>query len=227
MNKQLAVLLIFFGVLCGGVLIASSLGGGDNYAYLPLAIGGDGSGEPPSDPGDGETEMVIFTWDGNVNKSDHGFPRAQPPDENGNWVTPVNYAEGTLHIKTEIVSQPVPQQDMRLQFCFWQEKDGNRFGLETCMKTINVPGNPGVTKCWSETIEQMWKKNNQPLEWDRERYRVAVPIKNGAGLAVSDYNGWEWNGEDPDEWYPLNLKATVIVVAKDAEFSGWDNYGGC
>ncbi|MEM7336671.1 MAG: hypothetical protein AAF490_31620 [Chloroflexota bacterium] len=231
MKKQIAVFsTLIFVVLFGIIAVVNSGGTGEYFAFLPIVIGGEGDPQDPPvdppDPGEEVTEMVIFTLDREVTQNDRGFPKDEPPQENGNWETPVNFAEGTLYIRNEVVSQPVPQQDMRLQFCFWQEKNGNRFGLETCMKTQGVPGNAGTVVCWDQTIEKMWKKDNKPLEWDRERFRVAVPIKNGAGLAVSNFNGWEWNGEDPQEWYPLHLKTTVIIVAKDAEFSGWENYGG-
>jgi hypothetical protein len=39
---------------------------------------------------------------------------------------------------------------------------------------------------------------------------------------VSDNNNWNWAGENPDEWYPLDLRFTVVVVAKGSTFSGWD-----
>lgn len=184
----------------------------------------DPTSTPP--PVGNTQELVVYTWDGDVTTANRGFPYHQPPQANGNWVSPINYAEGTLYMRAQINSQPVPQDDMRLQFCFWQAHNGSNFGLETCMQTREVPGHSGTVVCWSQTIDSMWKLNNQPLEWERERYRVAVPIKNGAGLPVSNYNGWNWNGENPNHWYPLDMTVTVVVVAKNATFSGWQNYGG-
>jgi len=40
----------------------------------------------------------------------------KPPKQNGNWVSPVNYAGGTIHFRAQIVSMPQAKQ-MRLQFC--------------------------------------------------------------------------------------------------------------
>lgn len=174
--------------------------------------------------------MIAYFWDGEVKKSDNGFPRQQPPIENYDWTTPINYAEGTFYMRAEIRSQPVAQQDLHLQFCMWQEKNGNNFGLEMCTTPKqNVPGNPGTVYCWDQAIADMFGRDN-PIEWDRPRHRAAVPIKKGGpGTggqdAVSDFNDWNWNGEDPDEWYPLDMKFTVVIVAKDATFSGWDSYG--
>lgn len=179
---------------------------------------------PPSSGGGGQIE--IYDWNGNVTQADRGFPRNQPPKENGNWVSPVNYAGGTLYVRAQINSQPVPQDDMRLQFCFWQEKGGNNFALETCITTQNVPGTPGTVECWSSPIQSMWKLGGKSLEWYRPRYRVAAVVKKGNGDPVSDYNGWNWNGENPEHWYPLNMRFTVIVVPQGGTFSGWGSYGG-
>jgi hypothetical protein len=51
-----------------------------------------------------------------------------------------------------------------------------------------------------------------------------VAIKNSDGQPVSDIGDWNWSGEDPDAWYPIDWRFTAVVVAKDAEFSGWGNY---
>ena len=67
----------------------------------------------------------------------------------------------------------------------------------------------------------MWKLNNQPIDWTRERYRIGLAIKNGANQPVSNYNGWNWNGEDPADWYPLDMHFTAILVAEGETFSGF------
>ena len=40
-------------------------------------------------------ELVIFDWNKPVTTAQHGFPWDKPPKQNGNWVSPVNYAGGT------------------------------------------------------------------------------------------------------------------------------------
>ncbi len=178
---------------------------------------------PVSGGGGGKTELLVFDWNGPVTQANRGFPYDQPPIANGDWTSPVNYAEGTLYFRVQVRSQPVAQ-DMRIQFCFWQAKNGYNFELETCGQTANVRGVPGTVVTWSAEISKMWKRLNNPLEWDRPRYRNGAAIKNTAGEPVSDYNGWNWNGENPAQWYPLDMRYTVVVVAKGATFSGWDNY---
>lgn len=233
MKKLLTSGIVLLLLVLGVVTAVNSGSSGDEMAYLPYVVGGEEPEPTPTPvptniptPIPAVTEMVIFSLDREVTKADRGFPREQPPSVNGDFTSPVNYAEGTIYVRYEVIKQKVPQNDMRLQFCLWQEKNGNNFGLETCVWTRNVPGTSGTIVCWSQDVEDMFKKGGKPLEWDRERYRVAIPIKNGAGKPVSDFANFNWSGEDPDEWYPLDLKATIVIVAKGATFSGWENYGG-
>ena len=73
-------------------------------------------------------------------------------------------------------------------------------------------------------VADMWKKEGRLILWDQPRSRNGFAVRNRQNLPVSDKQGWNWNGEDPDEWYPLDLRFTVVVVEKGAGFSGWSNY---
>ena len=95
---------------------------------------------PGGGGGGGRNEMVVFDWNGPVTEAHRGFPNDTPPRANGNWTSPVNYAQGTLEYRLEIRNQPQPQ-DMRIQLCFWQEKNGNNFGLESCGPQQALRGN--------------------------------------------------------------------------------------
>ena len=162
-------------------------------------------------------ELLIFDWNKPVTTAHHGFPWDKPPKQNGNWVSPVNYAAGTIHFRAQIKSMPQAKQ-MRLQFCFWQFKNTR----ETCSRTQQIT--VGQTVTWSQPLNGMWKKDQRALDWTKPRDRNGVAIKNGQGLPVSNYSGWNWNGENPDEWYPMNVRFTVVVVEKDRAFSGWGTY---
>lgn len=176
-------------------------------------------------------DVKVYSKNRKVTKCDRGFPKQHPqsnatkcidtmiPGSNGNWISPVNYAGGTLYMRAKIHKQPVAQ-DMRLQFCAWQ----NNFTLETCSKTATVSGKSGTVVTWSQPISEMWKKDGKPLQWGKPRQRYGIAIKNRKGLPVSDYNGWNWNGENPNNWYPLDMDVTVVVVPKGGTFSGWSNY---
>jgi hypothetical protein len=162
-------------------------------------------------------ELLVFDWNKPVTTAQHGFPWDKPPKQNGNWVSPVNYAGGTIHFRAQVNSMPV-KKSMRLQFCFWQFRNQR----ETCSQTKVIT--VGQTVTWSQPLMGMWKKNNRQLDWAKPRDRNGVAIKNMAGKPVSDYSNWNWNGENPGQWYPMNMRFTVVVVQKGKTFSGWQNY---
>ncbi len=164
-------------------------------------------------------ELLVFDWNNPVTKDDHGFPWDKPPLANGDWTQPINFAQGTLYLRVQIFSQPVPQ-NMKLQFCFWQANNT----LENCTHLVAVSGASGTVVTWSEAIKDLYKKDGQPLNWASPRTRNGVSIKNSNGDPVSDFSGMAWSGENPDAWYPLDMRFTVVVVEKGAGFSGWDNY---
>ena len=169
------------------------------------------------------TELLVYDLNRVVTINDRGFPRDQPPlsSANGNWKTPVNFAEGTLYFRVEIRRQPQPQP-MQLQFCVWQDK----FALENCGPRQSLTGNAGTVVTWSKEVNKMWKKGGRSIDWSRARMRYGIAIKNRVGLPVSSVKGWNWNGENPALWYPMDMRFTVVVVAKGATFGGWTKYVG-
>lgn len=168
-------------------------------------------------------ELLVYDKNRVVTVADRGFPRDQPPRAaaNGNWNVPINYAEGTLYFRVQIRSQPRPQ-NMRIQFCMWQYQ----FSLENCGSMANVSGQSGTVVTWSQPVGDMWKLGGKPMDWANPRMRYGTAIKNSAGDPVSNYRGWNWNGENPNHWYPLDMRHTVVVVEKGGTFSGWSNYVG-
>jgi hypothetical protein len=164
-------------------------------------------------------ELLVFDLNQEVTVDDHGFPWDKPPLANGDWTQPINFAEGTLYLRVEIFDQPVPQ-NMKLEFCVWQANNT----LENCSSRVSVSGQTGTIVTWSTPVKQMWKKDGQPINWALPRTRNGVAIRNSTGDPVSDFSGWDWSGELPGEWYPLDMRFTVVVVEKGAGFSGWDSY---
>ncbi|MEE9412130.1 MAG: LamG-like jellyroll fold domain-containing protein [Methylococcales bacterium] len=169
----------------------------------------------------GGSDLLIYDLNGIVTRKTHGFPRDEPPlaSANGDWTTPVNYAEGTLHMRAEVKNQPV-SQSMLIQFCFWQYN----LTLENCARKKLVEGTSGFVLTWQGTVTSMYMKNRIPIDWKNPRQRYGLAIKNSAGVPISDYNGWNWGGLDPDEVYPLDMRFTVVVVPKGQTFSGWGNF---
>lgn len=165
-----------------------------------------------------KTEMLVFDWNKPVTKKESGFPRFLPPPNNSNWKTPVNFAEGTYYFRVQIKKQPKPQNN-RIQVCIWQDN----LTRENCSKHGEVRGTPGNVVTWSQPISAFWKKNGKAVDYSRPREGNSMPIWNKKA-PVSAYSGFNWAGENPDHWYPLDMRFTAVIVAKGATFSGWDKY---
>jgi hypothetical protein len=206
------------------------------FGISPVAYAQDGLADPTSaQPAQSEglqegntasaaaRELLVYELNRPITQKDRGFPKDMPPRAaaNGDWTKPVNFAEGTLHFRVHIRKQPVPQ-NMKLQFCAWQYS----YTLETCSKPQPVRGTSGTVVTWSQSIPSMWKLNGRPLDWKNPRQRYGMVVKNSRGKPVSSVKGWNWNGENPNHWYPLDLHFTVVVVAKGATFGGWGRYVG-
>ncbi len=164
-------------------------------------------------------ELLVYDWDKDVLKKHHGFPHVQPPRANGDWTSPVDFANGTLELQVVVNSIP-EDKNMRLQFCFWQLDD---LSIENCTREKDVLGTAGNSVSWSIPMRNLLKIKGE-VDYSQPRKRVAAVIKNSEGLPVSDYLDFNWGGEDPDKWYPLDWRFTVVVVADGVEFSGWENY---
>ena len=180
----------------------------------------------PAGTEDRQCGIVAYDWSGPVETTDRGFPREQPPQNNFDWTSPVNYAEGTLYYRAIIYNQPEPQE-MRLQLCFWQPLTPGadyKFGLENCGPQQNITGERGNWAVWQVDEADMWKLNGNDIDWTRPRYRTAVAVKNSSGQPVSNYNGWDWNGEVARDWYPRDMRFSAVVVPLGGEFCGWDHY---
>ncbi|MEM7279818.1 MAG: PKD domain-containing protein, partial [Pseudomonadota bacterium] len=166
-------------------------------------------------------EIVVYDWNKPVTTAQRGFANINNPtgDANGDWTFPIDYRDGTFHIRAEVRSQPVPQS-MHVQFCIWQYN----LTRETCTSTEPIEGQPGTVMTTSQTIASMWKKGGKALDWDQPRQRYGMPVKDAQKQPVSDFLNWNWQGYDPDDWYPLDIRYTVVLVAPGATFSGWENY---
>jgi hypothetical protein len=162
-------------------------------------------------------ELLVFDWNKPVTKAHSGFAVDIPPLANGNWTTPINFAEGTFYFRAEVRSQPVAQDKMRLGFCFWQGDAENCSGEK-------VSGQKNTVVTWSRPVKELFMVDGIPVNWSQPRARNGFAVRNSKNNPVSDKQGWNWSGENPDAWYPLDLRFTVVAVEKGAGFSGWDNY---
>ena len=163
-------------------------------------------------------QMLIYDWNKDITEAEGGFAMDKTSIYLAqNWVSPINYADGRLYFRAEIRSIPKNQPDMKIGFCFWQ---GTR---ENC-KGNNVAGVPGTVETWDFALHDMWKKGGDEVDWSQPRKKMGFSIRDGQNDPVSNKTSTNWGGNDPKEWYAMNLRVQVVLVPAGESFSGWQNY---
>lgn len=175
-------------------------------------------------------ELLVVDWNPKVvTVNDHGFPKTKTfaPGTNGDWTQPIDYYNGTLHHRLEVRSAPTAKT-MNFQCCFHQNGSVlEECGPQTSYFTIPVSG-PPVVLTWKVKVSALKQISDIPIDWSLPRSVLFTVIRKGPRQYVSDLkqlnDGLAWAGEDPDEWYPMEIRFTTVVVAAGSTFSGWDAY---
>lgn len=172
------------------------------------------------------SQLVVFNWNKPVTIGMSGFAQYKPLSSypqfpNGNWVSPINYTQGTLHFRARVISIPRQQLSMKLGFCFWQNRP--RYG-EECTKNYSVPGVPGTERIWSQTFGSMAKIGGAAINWTQPRWKEGFVVRGPRG-PVSNKLDFNWSGENPAHWYPLNIHYSVILVAPGGGAPDWSQAG--
>ncbi len=170
------------------------------------------------------TEMLIFDWNKPVTKTMGGFAQYKPLSAtkypNGNWLSPINWTNGTLYFRARVLSIPQNQPSMKLGFCFWQNSP--RFG-EECTKNYSVPGAAGTERRWNQSFKSMAKINGAAINWALPRWKAGFVVRGPNG-PVSPKAGMNWGGQNPAHWYPLNIHYTAVLVINGSA-PDWTKYG--
>ena len=182
---------------------------------------------PPPPPGEGNNEILVFNRGTNstpftITQNLSGFIEDKPPvgDANANWVSGkfAGFVDGTLYYRARIIAIPQDQRGMKLGFCFWE----HGFDHEQCSGQV-IDGVPGTELEWSHKLSDMWVKAD-PIDWANPRTKHGFLVRNQKNKPVSAKKGWNWNGENPAFWYPMDIHYTVVLV-KAGGPPDWTKYG--
>ena len=184
-------------------------------ALWALAIGGAQATHNSGAAAPAARELLIFDWNKPVTKAHSGFPWFLPPPQNGNWKSPVNYAEGTYHIRVQVskAAQAAEHAHPVLPVA----------GQSEARELQHVRHGQGHARHRRHLVAAGGEDVEEERQGDRLcrlRQRIGAAIWNGK-LPVSAYGGFKWAGENPDQWYPLDMRMTIVAVAKGATFGGW------
>jgi hypothetical protein len=174
-------------------------------------------------------EKLVFDWDAVAQQSTGGFVQFKPLSkypqfDNGNW-EPGGFEHGTLYVRVLVRGMPTAegQPGMKLGFCFWQQTPD--WGEECQRRHSAVPGVAGTEARFTLLLDEFAEINAAPIDWEFARWKAGFVVRNSKGKPVSNKLNFNWSGEDPTKWYPMDIRYTMVLVAPGGSFSGWQNYG--
>jgi LmbE family N-acetylglucosaminyl deacetylase len=153
-----------------------------------------------------------MVWD--VKGSDRCHDQSGPE----NWLTPVNYVEGSLYLRLTVKSKPTSKQ-VFVQICVFQ--DG--WKIENCSDGLTFT-DEGVyyLKLQRKPVD-FWKKDGNSLDFSRRFSHVCFAVKDrdseGRLMQYTSCGAACYEGDDLQQHMPIAVQAEIWLVSKGSEFS--------
>lgn len=142
-----------------------------------------------------------------------------------NWYSPNDYWNGNIHVRVEVISQPT-NTPFRLSYIMWEACSGTTGELAGKQTDVGSSGSPRVG------TSQLPLRDFYPVNGGidmNNAYQVSkmgVDIRDEYGTAVAcpnwGYPDYPWSSRA--NWYPLQVRFTIVAVSAGSTFSGWSNY---
>lgn len=127
---------------------------------------------------------------------------AQRPKD---WTTPVDYRNGTAHLRLEVLEKPAGAEPALWSVCYIPYKGQNHgYG---CIGT-GVYKDPGVLE--KDTPMTTFWQNNDIL-WDQGIKEMHLVLKDGKGVHAHKH-------AEPEKFFPTKVRMTLIQVSKGAKY---------
>jgi FG-GAP-like repeat len=170
-------------------------------------------------------EFLVHDETFTMTEEGHGFhyfqyDQGSPSD----WTTPDDYYSGQWHVRYEIINQP-SSRPCQLQTCIWADWDYPSHWTETCPvhTTLKGPGDVVEASCCPATWWNLHSDDKVDFSEPDTFRHLGVPLWSDNTKLVSDWvtdSDWELRGD----YFPLELRVTVVAVSSGSSFSGWKHY---
>ncbi len=171
-------------------------------------------------------EAVVFdqvmTWTHDNGESFNGT--AVGPSD---WVSPVNYKDGTLMFRLEVLSKP-SDRDVYAQVCLGQQN----WAVESCSRRFDPQfRTTGVYNTDLGAPSSWW--SHGAVDWTNVGGSAfpSFALSDPASDRLMQTQGcgaycWDPAFGDINAHMPITVRATLVAVSVGSSFSGWQNYGG-
>lgn len=129
------------------------------------------------------------------------------PDIPKDWTTPVDYRNGTVHIRLEVLEKPPGKEPTKWTLCYIPNKgQGNGYGCTSTDLFLD---------------EGIYEKDVSMTEfWENEAIIWAEGIKQ-MDLVIKDDSGGQGHAHkraDHEKFFPTKVRITMVQVAKGATY---------
>jgi hypothetical protein len=127
------------------------------------------------------------------------------PDRPKDWTAPVDYRNGTVHIRTEVLEKPEGGQPVTWSLCYIPNKgQKNGYGCTT----TGVYKEKGVYE-QDVSMKSFWE--NESIVWSEGVKQMDLVYKDNKNLHAH-------KREDPEKFFPTKVRITMVQVAAGAKY---------
>ena len=127
------------------------------------------------------------------------------PDRPKDWTKPVDYRNGTVHIRTEVLEKPEGGEPSTWSLCYIPNKgQKNNYG---CTHT-GIYKEKGVYER-DESMTKFWE--NDSIIWSEGVKEMHLVYKDGKNLHAN-------KRPDPEKFFPTKVRITMVQVAAGAKY---------
>ena len=128
-------------------------------------------------------------------------------DRPRDWTAPVDYRNGTVHIRAEVLEKPDGGEPTTWTICYIPNKGkGNGYG---CTGT-QLYRNKGVYER-DVSMKEFWE--NDSIIWTEGIKQMDLVIKDNSGGS-----GHAHKRKDPEKFFPTRMRITVVQVSAGAKY---------
>lgn len=129
------------------------------------------------------------------------------PDRPKDWTSPVDYRNGTVHIRTEVIEKPPGGAPTTWSLCYIPNRgQGNGYG---CTGTV-VYREKGVYD-QDVSMKAFWQNN--AIVWSQGIKQMDLVIKDDSGG-----QGHAHKRPDPEKYFPTKVRITMIQVSAGSTY---------
>lgn len=166
----------------------------------------------------GNNQFVLFdvTFDYTKEDADNSTPSKSHyyvkgdlinPDRPVDWTSPVDYRNGTVHVRLEVLEKPPGSEPTTWSLCYIPNKgQGNGYG---CTKTP-VYQEEGVYEV-DVPMTSFWE--NESIVWSEGIKQMDLVIKDDSGG-----QGHAHRRTDHEKFFPTKVRITMVQVAAGSTY---------